>query len=169
MTRFLTSEDLRRAGVRELVVEDGVVVTPQALEFARDNGIALRNGSAAYAPPSADRGPDAPTAQRALPHLPEPAPDDDLSSVTGVVVTAAGKNRPGVLSEITAALAESQANILDISQKVVEGYFHIVLMIELPAGASFASMKPRLECLGGPDDYIVRLMHERVFRFMHRV
>jgi ACT domain-containing protein len=169
VSRFLTTEDLRRAGASELVVEEGVVVTPQALEFAKLNGIVLRSAGGEYAAPRADRGPDASTAQRSLPHLPEPPADDDMSAVTGVVVTAAGRNRAGVLSELTTALAHAQANILDISQKVLEGYFHIVLMVELPAGAPFGEVKQHLECLGGPDDYVVRVMHERVFRFMHRV
>src|SRR5262249_16189926 len=154
---------------REFVVEVGVVVTPQALEFAKLNGIALRGASGEYAPPAADRGPDASNAQRSLPHLPEPPADDDMTPLTRLLVTRAGRNRPGVLAELTSALAHAHANVLDISQKVLEGYFHIVLMVELPAGAPFAEVKQQLECLGGPDDYVVRVMHERVFRFMHRV
>ena len=167
--RFLTSEDVRRANAREIVVDADTIVTPQALETARSAGIAIRTTSGAYSEPPPDRGPDAALAQRALPHLPEPPAEGELASFTGVVVTAAGKNRPGVLAELTDALAQSNANILDISQKMVEGYFHIVLMVELPPGSGFADLKPRLECLGGPDDYIVRVMHERVFRVMHRV
>jgi len=115
-----------------------------------------------------DRGPDAEVAQRTLPHLPEPA-DESLGQGHGVVVTAVGRNRPGVLAEITVALAQVQANVLDISQKMIEGYFHMIVTVELPPGASFGDVKKHLECLGGPDDYIVRVMHERVFRFMHRI
>ena len=169
MSRFLTSEDVRRAGGAEIVVDEGTIVTPQALEAARSAGVAIRSTGGPYAEPAPDRGPDAAASQGALPHLPEPPTEGELASYTGVVVTAAGRNRPGVLSEITGALAASKANILDISQKVVEGYFHIVLMVELPPGSGFADLKPCLECLGGPDDYVVRVMHERVFRFMHRV
>lgn len=170
MRRFLTSEDVRRAGnVRELVVEAGTIVTPQALDTAREAGIAIRTGSGAYSEPAPDRGPDARLAQQTLPHLPEPPPEGERDSFTGVVVTAAGKNRPGVLAEITSALATHHANILDVSQKMVADYFHMVLMVELPPGFGFAELKACLECIGGPDDYIVRVMHERVFRFMHRI
>jgi predicted amino acid-binding ACT domain protein len=52
---------------------------------------------------------------------------------------------------------------------MIEGYFHMVLTVELSPGAVFGDVKQELECLGGPDDYIVRVMHERVFRFMHRI
>ena len=36
-------------------------------------------------------------------------------------------------------------------------------------GTSFAQLKTVVECLGGQDDYVCRVMHERVFRFMHRL
>lgn len=166
--RFLTVEDLLRAGGREVVIDADTIVTPQALDVARANGITIKSGSAAYSEPVPDRGPDAERAQRTLPHLPEPA-DETADLGTGVVITAVGRNRPGVLAEITGALAQAQANVHDISQKMVEGYFHMVVTVELAPGSSFGDIKQCLECLGGPDDYVVRVMHERVFRFMHRV
>ena len=87
----------------------------------------------------------------------------------GVVLTAVGRNRPGVLAEVSAAVSAAGANVRDISQKMVEGYFHLILTIELPPGAAFGELKRGVECLGGPEDYVVRVMHDRVFRFMHRV
>ena len=166
--RFLTVDDLRRLSTREVIVDADTIVTPQALEHARANGIAITNGSATYTEPAPDRGPDAERAMRTLPHLPEPI-DPTEAAGPGVVVTAVGKNRPGVLAEITSALASARCNVLDISQKMVEGYFHLVLMVELEPNASFADLKQCVECLGGPDDYVARVMHERVFRFMHRI
>ena len=170
--RFLTVEDLHRlcekAPTREISVEEGTLVTPQALEEAQRMGVAIKSGGSGYAEPVPDRGPDAEVAQRTLPHLPEPV-DESLGQGHGVVVSAVGRNRPGVLAEITGALAHVQANVLDISQKMIEGYFHMIVTVELPPGASFGDVKQTLECLGGPDDYVVRVMHERVFRFMHRI
>lgn len=166
--RFLTVQDLERANTRELVIDAETIVTPQALERAQAQGIVIRTASGAYAEPKPDRGPDAEKAQRTLPHMPEP--ESDLSEMgAGLVVTAVGKNRPGVLAEITGALATSKGNVMDISQKMVAGYFHMVITVELPVGSSFGQIKKCMECLGGPDDYVVRVMHERVFRFMHRI
>ena len=42
-------------------------------------------------------------------------------------------------------------------------------MVEMPAGANFGAVKQTLERLGGADDHVVRVMHERVFRLLHRV
>lgn len=166
--RFLTAEDVRRAGsARELAIDADTLVTPQALEAARAAGIELKSGGGAWSEPAPDRGPDAARAQRSLPHLPEPS--DPMTNATGVVVSALGRNRPGVLMEITSALGQAGANVLNLSQSVADGYFQLILSVELPAGGAFADLKQCLECLGGPDDYVVRVMHERVFRFMHRI
>jgi len=166
--KFVTTEDVRRAG-GEVVVDADTIVTPQALEFAVQNGVKIRDArGGAYAEPQPDRGPDAQRAMRSLPYLPEPASDADVDSTQMVVVTAVGKNRSGVLAEITNALSGASCSVHDISQKVVQGYFHLVLTVEAPPGISFAALKQTLECLGGQDDYVCRVMHERVFRFMHR-
>ncbi len=165
--RYLTAEDVRRAGGAEIVVAPTTVVTPQAQEAANAAGVAIRTAEGDWSEPPPDRGPDADNAIHRLPHLPEPASDPDVG--TAAVVTAVGKNRPGVLSEITGAVAEAGGNIHDVSQKVIEGYFHMVLVVELVRGRTFDELKTCLECLGGPEDYAVRVMHERVFRFMHRV
>ncbi len=165
--RFLTSEDVRRASGREIVVDAATVVTPQALEEAQRLGLAIKSGAGAWTEPVPDRGPDAKRAMRSLPHLPEPAQEEEAP--TGVVVTAVGKNRPGVLAEITGTLQASRANVQQVSQRVTDGYFHLILLVELAPDSPFHDLKNALQCLGGEDDYVVRVMHERVFRFMHRV
>jgi ACT domain-containing protein len=164
--RFLTAEDVRRAGGGELVVDADTVVTPQAQEVARSLGVQIRTGAGAYAEPAPDRGPDAAREQE-RPHV-IPEPESELQG-TGVIVTAVGPNRPGVLAEITTVIGAHCASIRDISQKMVDPYFHLVLVCELDEEASFSRLKAALEELSGQKDYVVRCVHERVFRFMHRV
>ena len=167
--RYLTADDVRRLATPggQIVVDAETLATPHALAAAEQMGVRIVTGTGgAYAEPTPDRGPDAELARRSLPNLPEPEDDDPATSV---VITAVGKNRPGVLAEITAALATAGGSVHDLSQKMIEGYFHMVLTVELPPGTRFGGLKQCLECLGGPDDYVVRVMHERVFRFMHRI
>jgi ACT domain-containing protein len=167
--RYLTAEDVRRIAekTREVALDADTIATPQALEAAAALGVTLRTTTGAgYTEPVPDRGPDTGRAMRSLPNLPEPEDDEPA---TTVVITAVGKNRPGVLAEITSALSGFGGNVHDISQKMIAGYFHMVLSVELPQGSTFGSVKRCMECLGGDDDYVVRVMHERVFRFMHRI
>ncbi len=166
--RFITAEDVARAGRGPLVVDANTVVTPQALLAAQAAGIQIQNsGGGNYQEPAPDRGPDAPIALQHLGRMPEP--DRELGDNAGVVVTVVGKNRPGILGEITAALGEAGASVVDISQRTVDAFFHLVLTVELRGETDFAGLKDRLACLGGKDDYSVRMMHEGVFRFMHRI
>ena len=165
--RFLTAEDVYRESASEIVVDETTVVTPQALEAAETSGIRIRTESGEWTEPQPDRGPDAERAVASLPHLPEP--EENPSLATGAIVTAVGLNRSGVLAELTAAIAGMGANVHDVSQKVIEGYFHMILTVELAGGVSFDEFKTTLECMGNPDDFAVRVMNERVFRFMHRV
>lgn len=168
--RFLTAEDVRRAVGREILVEEGTVVTPQAQDAAAAAGIFLRTAHGPYVEPPPDRGPDAALAVHHLPHMPEPFEESaGGSGRTTMIVTAVGRNRPGVLAEIATAVAGAGASIKDVSQKMVEEYFHMLLVVELPQGGDFHALKTALECMGGEGDYVVRAMHERVFRFMHRI
>lgn len=167
--RYLTAEDVRRLAPAggQIVVDADTLATPHALAVAEELCVRIVTGTGGnYAEPAPDRGPDAERARRNLPNLPEPEDDDPATSV---VITAVGRNRPGVLAEITGALAQSGGSVHDISQKMIEGYFHMVLTVELPPGSRFGDLKRCMECLGGQDDYVVRVMHERVFRFMHRI
>ncbi len=167
--RFLTAEDVRRSKGAEIVVDDDTVVTPQALEVAQAAGITVRTGAWAYTEPTPDRGPDAQRAALHLPQMPEPTGDDGMPIDTGVIVTAVGRNHPGVLAEITGAAGSFGVDVHDISQKAVDGYFHLILTVQMLGSGSFHDFKQCMECLGGPEDYAVRVMHQRVFSFMHRV
>ena len=164
--RFLTAQDVRLSGGGEILVDASTIVTPQALEAAQAAGIAIRTSAGAWTEPRPDRGPDAPLSPGPLAEFEEP---DEGGGATMAVVTAVGRNRPGVLAEITAAIAHAQGNVHDVSQKILQGLFHMTLTCELPDQANFDAFKNELEGLGSADDFVVRVMNERVFRFMHRV
>ncbi|MEM1115967.1 MAG: ACT domain-containing protein [Bacteroidota bacterium] len=85
-----------------------------------------------------------------------------------VVVTAYGNDRPGVLAAITAELSASGANILDVSQKVLQGYFTLVLVADLPASLDLGAVRDGLQARGEALGARVLLQHEELFQAMHR-
>ena len=109
------------------------------------------NGAAPAAPPLADR-----TASG-------PAP-----GATRVVVTAYGHDRPGILAAVTAELSASGANILDVSQKVLQGYFTVVLVADLADGTDLGAVRDGLQARGEALGARVLLQHEELFQAMHR-
>lgn len=111
------------------------------------------------------RVPDSPTAR--APGAP-PRRAEDPSDATRVVVTAYGHDRPGVLAAITAELSASGANILDVSQKVLQGYFTVVLVADLGAGTDLGAVRDGLQTRGEAMGARVLLQHEELFQAMHR-
>lgn len=165
--RFLTADDVRRAGGGGITVDADTVVTPQALEVARSMGVSIQTQSGTYSEPKPDRGPDVANELQRLAQRPEPLGEE--LGAGGVIITAVGLNRPGVLGEVSAAVGAQGASIRDVSQKTIGEYFHLVLVVELSPDSEFNGLKCALEELGRQGQYVVRVMHERVFRYMHRV
>ncbi|MFT5463954.1 MAG: ACT domain-containing protein, partial [Planctomycetota bacterium] len=130
-------------------------------------GVSIVTTAGPWTPGEPDRGPDARRATAAYPHLPEP--DEEHGIETSAIITAVGRNSPGVLAGITGAIASLNCNVLDVSQKMVEGYFHMILTVDLGGQTSFSELKDALEGMSSRDKYVVRVMNERVFRFMHRL
>ena len=85
-----------------------------------------------------------------------------------VVVTAYGLDRPGVLAAVTAELSASGANILDVSQKVLQGYFTLVLVADLPPSLDLGAARDALQARGEALGARVLLQHEDLFQAMHR-
>ncbi len=83
-------------------------------------------------------------------------------------MTAYGTDTPGVLAAITAELSAAGANVLDVSQKILQGYFTVVLVADLPAGTDLGSARDRLAARGDAFGARVLLQHVDLFEAMHR-
>ena len=88
-----------------------------------------------------------------------------------IIVTVVGKNRAGVLSELTSVVARLNGNIMDLSQKIAKGnYFNLIMIIDTSKSrASFKTFKERLEFLGETKGYKVIVQHQKIFQAIHRV
>ncbi|MBI4878909.1 MAG: ACT domain-containing protein [Planctomycetes bacterium] len=87
-----------------------------------------------------------------------------------VVVTAVGRNRPRVLAELATAIADAGGDIREISQRIIDDYFHTILTVDASGmKQSFQEAKARIEGLSREGDYKVQVQHEKVFKYMHRV
>lgn len=109
----------------------------------------------------------------ASPSRPPPRPSSAPAPLsagrpTRVVVTAYGRDTPGVLAAITAELSASGANVLDVSQKILQGYFTLVLVADLAAGSDLGAARDRLSARGETFGARVLLQHEELFDAMHR-
>ena len=47
------------------------------------------------------------------------------------IITVSGEDRVGLIAEVTALLAKSDLNIIDIEQKVIQGRFFMFMVVEM--------------------------------------
>ena len=87
-----------------------------------------------------------------------------------IIVTVIGKDRVGIIASVSAELAQADANILDISQSVMDEFFVMIMMVDIEhANIPFAELKTRLNAKGGSMGLRIDAQHEDVFKFMHRI
>ena len=47
------------------------------------------------------------------------------------IITVVGKDQVGIIAKVCSYLATKQVNILDISQTIIQGYFNMMMIVEL--------------------------------------
>lgn len=86
------------------------------------------------------------------------------------VISVIGKDAVGIISRVSAVCAESGANIIDITQSVLQDMFVMVMLTEISdLSCSFSEYSDRLKALGEEIGVQVNVMHEDIFNSMHRI
>ncbi len=84
------------------------------------------------------------------------------------IITVLGSDQPGIVAAVAGALSERSANILDISQTILQGTFTMTMLVDL-AGAEFSELKSTLDALAERLGVQINLQREEVFKFMYRL
>ena len=85
------------------------------------------------------------------------------------IVTVVGKDQVGIIAGVCTLLAAQGVNVLDISQTIMQDYFVMIMMVEVPKDEKIADIAPRLDALGKGIGVSVRIQHEDIFNAMHRI
>ena len=86
------------------------------------------------------------------------------------IITVLGKDQIGIIAKVCIYLSERQINICDISQNIVQGYFNMMMIVDLSQSTeSFAQTAEGLENLGNEIGLVIKLQHEGIFNSMHRI
>lgn len=87
-----------------------------------------------------------------------------------LVITVVGKDRVGIVSDIASICKELDVNIVDITQKVFDDLFAMVMLTEHPeAGVGVGVISERLSQFGDGAGLKIHVMHEDIFNSMHRI
>lgn len=86
------------------------------------------------------------------------------------VITVLGCDRVGIIAAVTAILAESNTNILDISQTILSDIFTMIMIVDLSTSTiDYQEIHKKLEEKGKELGVEIRLQREEIFRSMHRI
>lgn len=84
------------------------------------------------------------------------------------VVTVIGKDMVGILAKVSSACAENNANVIEVTQSVLDDYFAMIMVIEISEMKSkISDLKKDIE--RAVPDMQVHVMHEDIFNSMHRI
>ncbi|MBR4015523.1 MAG: ACT domain-containing protein [Anaerotignum sp.] len=86
------------------------------------------------------------------------------------VITVLGLDKVGITAKICTVLAETNINILDISQTVVGGYFNMVMVVDITeAKDTFETTADKLNAVGEELGMKIKIQHTEIFDAMHRI
>ncbi len=86
------------------------------------------------------------------------------------VISVIGKDSVGIIAKVSAICSECNANILDITQSVLQDMFVMVMLTEIKElNCSFADFSDKMKKLGNENNLDIRVMHEDIFNSMHRI
>ena len=86
------------------------------------------------------------------------------------IIAVIGHDRTGILAKISAVCFEGNANIIDVTQTVLQNYFAMIMLAEIDElGCTFAEFSEIVQNAGKEMGVTVHVMHEEIFNSMHRV
>ncbi|MFV0395293.1 MAG: ACT domain-containing protein [Coprobacillaceae bacterium] len=86
------------------------------------------------------------------------------------IITVVGQDQVGIIAEVCGFLAKNEINILDISQTIIEGYFNMMMIVDISNLTNdFGAVSKDIESLGTNIGVNIKLQHEDIFNKMHRI
>ena len=86
------------------------------------------------------------------------------------IVTVLGQDTVGIIAKVCTYLAENRINILDISQTIFQGYFNMMMIVDVTSlDKDFKVVCDELDKLGEEIGVNIRCQREEIFEKMHRL
>ncbi len=86
------------------------------------------------------------------------------------IITVVGKDTVGIIARVCTYLAQNNINILDISQTIVQGYFNMMMVVDMERKEKhFGDIVYELGALGEEIGVIIKCQKEEIFDRMHRI
>lgn len=86
------------------------------------------------------------------------------------VITVVGKDATGIIYRVTGVLFQRNANVLDITQTIMQEMFTMIMLIDISMlNISFDQLVQELNQLGTEYGLSIHCQHEDIFNSMHTI
>ncbi len=92
----------------------------------------------------------------------------EKKEISRAVVTVIGKDRVGILAGVSTQCAAAGANVIEVTQSVIEEFFCMIMIIDIGSlNCKLDELQANIKenCPGME----VHVMHENIFNSMHRI
>ena len=86
------------------------------------------------------------------------------------ILTISGKDKVGIIAKLSGAMTKANVNIIDVTQKVVEGTFVMTMACDMVAAtSSIENIQKKLARISTEMDLNIMFQNETIFKAMHRI
>lgn len=86
------------------------------------------------------------------------------------VVAVIGKDTVGILAKISGICAEYKANVMDVTQTIMQDLFAMTMLIEISKlTIDYIDFAEKLKNAGNEMNLQIHVMHEDIFNSMHKI
>lgn len=86
------------------------------------------------------------------------------------VLTVVGNDRVGILAMVSAKCAECGANVVEVTQTVMQDLFCMIMMVDTAKlTCELSELIYQMDALGAKEKLSIHVMHEDLFNSMHRI
>ena len=90
--------------------------------------------------------------------------------MTKSLISVTGLDTTGIIAGVATKLSEMNINILDITQTILDGYFTMMMIVDLDgAGMDFEEIDRRLEPVRESMNMTIHMQRMDIFDAMHRI
>lgn len=86
------------------------------------------------------------------------------------VVAVIGKDMVGILAKVSGICAEHKANVMDVTQTIMQDLFAMTMLIEISGlTIEYIDFADKLKKAGEEMGLQIHVMHEDIFNSMHKI
>ena len=86
------------------------------------------------------------------------------------VITVTGKDKVGILARVSTICAKYNANVIEVSQTVLQDMFAMIMLVDIEQlSCQLAELADNMKQDGEANGLVIHVMHEDIFKSMHRI